>query len=125
MRLLGVALLAITLSGCASEAERSEWNCTHAYLTPRARRLVSASDLDAISRLIARSTDKRILAIAAVSKDEHRGILHMTVGRRDGSSPDDFGIYILDKRNGSWIITRKYEGLSVSLVDLGFHDPPD
>ena len=125
MRLLAIALLAITLSACASEDERYEWNRTHVYLTPRARRLVSASDLDAISRLIARSTDKRILAIAAASKDEHRGILHMTVGRRDGGAPDDFGIYILDKRSGSWLITKKYEGLSVSLVGLGFHDPPD
>lgn len=125
MRLSPIVLLGIALAACASEDERFQWNVTHAYLTPRARRLLSRADLDQISWLIARSTPKRILAIAPASKDERRGILHVTIGMRDGTAPDDFGIYILDKQDGTWRITRKFEGLSVSLVELGFHDPPE
>ncbi|HXX42438.1 MAG TPA: hypothetical protein VEI58_09250 [Chthoniobacterales bacterium] len=117
-------VIAFALVACASEEERYQWNVTHVYLTPQARQRLSRSDLDEVARLIAHETPKRIMAISGVPKEDHRGILSVTVGLPNGSSPSDFGTCIIDKQNGTWRITKKYDGLSASLVGFGFSDPP-
>ena len=123
--LLSAFLLFSLVVGCVSEAERYQRNKIGVHLSPRARHLLSQSDLDEIARVVAHGTDKRIIAISMNTKRDPRGILDITVGVPGGSQPSDFGIYIVDRRGGAWQITAKYDGLSTSLVGLGFDDPPD
>jgi hypothetical protein len=45
----------------------------------------------------------------------------MLMGRLSGKAA---GCEFDEDRNGTWCIKKKFEGLILSLVDLGFHDPP-
>ena len=131
MRCSAILILftALILASCAerlSEAERYQRNKASVHLSPRAKALLSAADVDQIAHLIARDTPKPLLAISKLSKREFpMGAWDVTVGYPEGTEHYQFGFYDITKENGEWRILNKCDGLSPSLVGLGWNDVPD
>jgi hypothetical protein len=123
---LSCAFLAIVcICGCASEDQRYQENKAGAHLSPRAKASLSGKDLEEIARLIAHSTRKRIIAISAASKRVHPNAWDVTIGYPWGDRPDQFGFCYVTRDHGKWRVLQWFDGLSVSLVGLGFDDPTD
>src|SRR5437773_2314475 len=94
MQRLSVAItLGLLVAGCASEAERYQWNRAHVFICPSARRLTQA-ELDEIARLVAHATSLVASRITTPAYDRSlRKIIVYTLARgAEGSqNPDLYG----------------------------------
>jgi hypothetical protein len=120
-----VALVAIGFSACASEEQRYKNNRERATLSPKAKATLSSRDIDQLARLVAHTTRKRIIAISRATKRLHPDAYDITIGLPWSDRPSDYGFLIVAREKGGWRIIQRADGLSLSLVGLGFSDPPD
>lgn len=115
----------ITLSACASEEQRYQENRERAHLSPKAKTSLSPADIDEIARLVAHTTRKRVIAIARATKRLHPDAYDVTIGLPWSQQRWDYGFLIIARDRGTWRVLERADSLSVSLVGLGFDDPPD
>src|SRR5436190_22665772 len=98
LRLRPVIFLAVLcVCGCATETEdaRYQSNKTYVFLSPRAKAVLSTTDVDQISRLVAHATRKKLYAISAASRRYHPGGFRAIVATRGAISPDQCGSFTL------------------------------
>jgi hypothetical protein len=116
-RVLVLLIFAGCVLGCATEEERYQWNRTHVFLCPSARRLTK-SDLDEIARLVAHSTSLVASRITTPAYDHSlRKIIVYTVARgAEGTqNPDLDGAVDLEHDSTGWHVTDAVTGVSPGL----------
>jgi hypothetical protein len=116
-RLAAIIPLALFLSGCATEAERYQWNVTHMFVCPRARWLTH-SDLDQIARAVAHATPQVAAAVTTPANDiSRRVVLVDTLYRGTEESQDrySYGWCELQKSGDDWRVVKVYTDTSPSL----------
>ncbi len=123
---LSTVIACVCASGCASEEKKHpQENNTRAHLSPRAKKSLSAKDVDEIAELIGRSSDKLIMAISAAPKKLYPNAWDVTIGYSQGSLPDHFGICIVTKEGGTWKAIAWANSLGADMVGASFRDAPD
>jgi len=116
-RVVALIALATFAVGCASEADRYQWNRAHVFLCPSARRLTQ-SDLDEIARLVAHATSLVASRITTPAYDRSlRKIIVYTVARgAEGTQNADlYGAVDLQHDSGGWHVTEAVTGVSPGL----------
>ena len=117
MRVVALFALASFAVGCASEADRYQWNRAHVFICPSARRLTQP-DLDEIARLVAHATSLVASRITTPAYDRSlRQIIVYTVARgAEGvQDPDSYGAVDLEHDSTGWRVTETSTGVSPSL----------
>jgi hypothetical protein len=109
-RFAAIIAFASCLCGCATEAERYEWNLTHIFVCPRARWLTH-SDLDQIARVIAHATPQVAVTIGPPANDDSRRILLVDTVYRGADYSEDrnsYGWCKLEKSGSTWRVVERY-----------------
>ena len=104
-----VALTALAMCGCASEAERYAWNRAHLHVCSNARQLTPAQ-IDQIARLVAHATRQNAIAISTLPPDHSLRRLDVTTAFRgalteDNPDRDMFGFCMLERAGETWKVT--------------------
>ena len=116
-RLVAMVALSTFLYGCATEQDRYQWNLTHAFVCPKARRL-SPSDLDQIARALAHATRQVAVQIgppAGADPMQRLFVLTAYRGAEQSESRDSYGACELRKESDGWHIVDCATDLSPSL----------
>ena len=109
-RLSVVVTLGFLVAGCASQAERYQWNLTHMLVCPRAQWLTH-SELDQIASTVAHATPQIAAAITPPANDNSwRILLVHTVyrGAEQSDDPHSYGWCKLERSGTTWRIVHCY-----------------
>lgn len=113
----GILTLSTLLFGCATEADRYQWNLNHAFVCPKAR-VLSRSDLDQIAHLLARATPQVAVQIGPPAGADSRQKLFVLTAYRGAEQSEDrysYGACELTKQSDGWHVTYVATDCSSSL----------
>jgi hypothetical protein len=111
MQRLGLAItLGLLVAGCASEAERCQWNLAHVFVCPRARWLTHP-ELDQIARAVAHASPQVAAVVMPPANDDSRRILLVDTVYRGAEQSEDrnnYGWCKLERSGGTWRVVECY-----------------
>ena len=106
-------LIAVSVVGCETAADRYRWNVTHAELSPQVRRL-PRSDIDQIMHVMAEASQQPVICLHVSAQNPHQ--IYAITGVPYGDRPDQFGSCVLEKQNGQWRVVHRYLALDPILA---------